>query len=124
MIADSAQLIEAIEDIEVILVFRPPRGLWAGARQLKLIQTVGAGVDSVLPAPDLPPRVAITNARGIHSDQMAEYAVMMMLSFAKQLPRAMANQQEGLWQSSGYQIPFGASFHSCAGKYGARRYRG
>jgi D-2-hydroxyacid dehydrogenase (NADP+) len=98
MLTDKAQLAEAIEEIEVILVFRPPRGLWTGARRLKLIQTVGAGVDSVLPAPDLPPQVAVTNARGIHSDQMAEHAVLMMLAFAKKLPQAMANQREHLWQ--------------------------
>ena len=93
-----AELAASIGEIEVIFVFRPPRGIWSGAKQLQLIQTIGAGVDSVLPAPDLPSTVHITNARGVHGIQMSEYALAMMLAFAKELPRAIANQQERHWQ--------------------------
>ena len=93
-----AELAACIRDIEVIFVFRPPRGIWSGAKRLRLIQTIGAGVDSVLPAPDLPPTVRITNARGVHGVQMSEYALAMMLAFAKALPRAIANQRERRWQ--------------------------
>jgi phosphoglycerate dehydrogenase-like enzyme len=66
---------------------------------LQLIQTIGAGVDAVLPAPDLPASVRIANARGIHGEQMSEHALAMMLAFAKQLPQALANQQMRRWQS-------------------------
>ena len=88
----------SIDDIEVIFVFRPPRGVWSGAKRLRLIQTIGAGVDAVLPAPDLPAGVRIANARGIHGEQMSEHALAMMLAFAKQLPQALANQRTRLWQ--------------------------
>jgi len=88
----------SIGEIEVIFVFRPPRGVWSGARRLQLIQTIGAGVDTVLPASDLPAGVRIANARGIHGEQMSEHALAMMLAFAKQLPRAMANQRTRRWQ--------------------------
>ena len=91
-------LVDSIGDVEVIFVFRPPRGIWSGAKRLRLIQTIGAGVDSILPAPDLPSTVRITNARGVHGVQMSEYALTMMLAFAKELPRAIANQQERRWQ--------------------------
>jgi phosphoglycerate dehydrogenase-like enzyme len=96
---DKADLEASIGDIEVIFVFRPPRGVWSGARRLRLIQTIGAGVDSVIPAPDLPPSVRITNARGVHSEQMSEYAILMMLAFARQLPQVLANQRARHWQS-------------------------
>ena len=89
-----AELTTSIGDIEVLFVFRPPRGVWSGATRLQLIQTIGAGVDSVLPAPDLPSTVRVTNARGVHGVQMSEYALAMMLAFAKDLPQAIANQQE------------------------------
>ena len=92
-----AELSAAIGDIEVIFVIRPPRGIWSGAKRLRLIQTIGAGVDSVLPAADLPSTVRLTNARGVHGVQMSEYALAMMLAFAKELPRAIANQQERRW---------------------------
>jgi len=96
---DKADLEASMGDIKVIFVFRPPRGVWSGARRLRLIQTIGAGVDSVIPAPDLPPSVRITNARGVHGEQMSEHAILMMLAFARQLPQALANQQARRWQS-------------------------
>jgi hypothetical protein len=38
-----AELAASIGEIEVIFVFRPPRGIWSGAKQLQLIQTIGPG---------------------------------------------------------------------------------
>ena len=99
VINGKADLGAAIGDIEVIFVFRPPRGVWSGAKRLQLIQTIGAGVDAVLPAPDLPEGVRIANARGIHGEQMSEHALAMMLAFAKQLPQALANQRLRRWQA-------------------------
>jgi D-2-hydroxyacid dehydrogenase (NADP+) len=93
-----AELVASIGDMEVIFAFRPPRGIWSGAKRLRLIQTIGAGVDSVLPASDLSSTVRITNARGVHGVQMSEYALAMMLAFAKELPLAIANQRERYWQ--------------------------
>jgi len=93
-----SELKASIENIEVIFVFRPPRGVWSGAKRLRLIQTAGAGVDSVLPAPDLPHDVRITNARGVAGNQMAEHALTMMLAFSKQLPKAMENQESRRWE--------------------------
>lgn len=95
---DKADLEASIGGIEVVFVFRPPRGVWSGAKRLRLIQTIGAGVDAVLPEPDLPPGVRITNARGVSGEQMSEYALAMILAFAKQLRRALANQRARRWQ--------------------------
>jgi len=98
---DEAAFAAAIPEMEVILVLRPPRGHWAGARRLQLIQTTGAGVDAVLPAPDLPPHVRVANARGVHAAQMSEHALAMMLHFAKRIPRALAQQRERTWRMYG-----------------------
>lgn len=87
----------ALGEIEVLFAMHPPRGLWAGASRLRLIQTIGAGVDSVLPAPDLSEDVKITNARGIHRVQMGEFTLAMMLSFAKDMPRMAAQQKAREW---------------------------
>lgn len=97
-LTSEGELKASIENIEVIFVFRPPRGVWSGAKRLRLIQTAGAGVDSVLPAPDLPQEVRITNARGVAGNQMAEHALTMMLAFSKQLPKAMENQGSRRWE--------------------------
>ena len=95
---NKADLAASIAEIEVIFVFRPPREVWSGARRLRLIQTIGAGVDTLLPASDLPAEVRITNARGIHGAQMSEHALAMMLAFAKQLPQVLVNQRMKRWQ--------------------------
>ncbi len=92
------ELRAGIGEVEVLLAYRPPRGLWAGARRLRLFQMMGAGVDALLPAPDLPASVRIANARGIHGPQMSEFAVAMMLALAKRVPRAIEQSRERLWK--------------------------
>ncbi|HKC49658.1 MAG TPA: D-2-hydroxyacid dehydrogenase [Myxococcota bacterium] len=93
-----------IAEIEVLLAFRPPRGMWSGARRLRLIQMMGAGVDALLPAPDLPAQVQITNARGLHGAQMSEFALAMMLALAKRIPRALEQQRAHLWKLYGLPL--------------------
>lgn len=90
-----------IPEVEVLLAFRPPRGMWSGARRLRLIQMMGAGVDALLPAPDLPAQVQVTNARGLHGVQMSEFALAMMLALAKRIPRALEQQRAHLWKLYG-----------------------
>jgi phosphoglycerate dehydrogenase-like enzyme len=87
-----------LPDVEALVAFRPPRGIWAPARSLRFIQMMGAGVDALLPAPDLPPGVQIANARGIHGAQMSEFALAMIFALAKKLPRALEQQRGHLWK--------------------------
>jgi phosphoglycerate dehydrogenase-like enzyme len=87
-----------LPEVEVLVAFRPPRGVWAPARRLRFIQMMGAGVDALLPAPDLPSNVRVANARGIHGAQMSEFALAMILALAKKLPRAQEQKRERLWK--------------------------
>ncbi|TDI58632.1 MAG: D-2-hydroxyacid dehydrogenase [Alphaproteobacteria bacterium] len=84
----------AAPDIEYLIALLPPRGLWEKAPNLKLIQIISTGVDSLLPAPDLSDDVKISNARGIHGTQMAEFALYFMLEFAKNGPRIRRQHKE------------------------------
>ena len=99
---DEAELRGGIGEIEALLAFRPPRGIWAGATRLRLFQMMGAGVDALLPAPDLPAGVRIANARGIHGPHMSEFALAMMLALAKRVPRALEQRRARLWKP--YQV--------------------
>ena len=99
--ASEDDLRAGLPEVEVLLAFRPPRGIWANARRLRLIQMMGAGVDALLPAPDLPPGVQIANARGLHGAQMSEFALAMILALAKRIPRALEQQQARLWKMYG-----------------------
>ena len=87
-----------LPEVEVLVAFRPPRGIWAPARSLRFIQMMGAGVDALLPAPDLPPGVLVANARGIHGAQMSEFALAMIFALAKKLPRAQEQKRERAWK--------------------------
>ncbi len=95
------ELRAGIGEIEALLAFRPPRGIWAGAARLRLFQMMGAGVDALLPAPDLPAAVRIANARGIHGPHMSEFALAMVLALAKRVPRALEQSRDRLWKPYG-----------------------
>jgi phosphoglycerate dehydrogenase-like enzyme len=95
------EFVAGIEEVEVLLAFHTPRGHWTRAHRLRLIQMVGAGVDAVLPAPDLPEPVLLANARGVHEPEMSEFVLALILALAKHLPRAMAQQREHEWTMFG-----------------------
>jgi phosphoglycerate dehydrogenase-like enzyme len=97
-----AELRAGLGEVEALLAFRPPRGIWAGATRLRLFQMMGAGVDALLPAPDLPASVRIANARGIHGPHMSEFALGMMLALAKRVPRAQEQSRAHQWKQ--YQV--------------------
>lgn len=94
---DASELRAGLGELQAIVAFKPPRGIWAGATRLRLFQMMGAGVDALLPAPDLPASVRIANARGIHGPHMSEFALGMMLALAKRVPRALAQSRERRW---------------------------
>jgi phosphoglycerate dehydrogenase-like enzyme len=60
---------------------------------LRLIQMLGAGVDQLLPSPDLPSTVEIAGVRGVFAPDVAEHAVALMLSHARRLPQLADDQR-------------------------------
>ncbi len=95
------EFVAGLADVEILLAFRAPRDHWHRARRLRLIQTTGAGVDAVLPAPDLPDGVQLANARGIHEPEMSEFVLALILALAKRIPRALSQQTEREWRLFG-----------------------
>ena len=100
-LTDDAAFRDGIGEAEFLLAFRPPRGLWERAKRLRMVQMTGAGIDTLLPAPDLPPAVRIANARGIHGVHMGEFALAMMLAFEKRIPTWIEQQRERRWNYLG-----------------------
>jgi len=96
-----ADFVAGLGEAEVVMAFRPPRGHWRRADRLRFVQMTGAGVDALLPAPDLPARVRIANARGIHAEHMGEFALAMMLAFEKRIPLWLEEQQQRRWKYHG-----------------------
>jgi len=91
-----------LDDVEVLL--RGPMRtanfdrLLARCPNLRWVHSATAGVERVL-TPDAAARgLTITNARGVFSEPIAEYTMMMILSVLRRLPELIELQQERTWQ--------------------------
>lgn len=87
------------EDIEVVLAWKPPPGLLATFPRLKLICSLGMGVDHLLSDPQLPRQVPIARLVDRNMvDQMSEYALYAVLHFHRRFDEYEHFQRERRWQ--------------------------
>lgn len=63
---------------------------------LRVLQTLTAGVDDVLPW--TPPHVTLCNAAGVHDASTAELTVALMLAMQRGIPDYHDRQQRGEWE--------------------------
>lgn len=87
-----------VADIEVAVVWKPPAGMLATLPNLKLIVSLGAGVEPILQDPTLPdvPLVRMV-ADGLTAD-MAGYVVFQLLYWHRLMDRYAALQAEARWE--------------------------
>ena len=82
------------DDIEIALAWKPDRGLLATFRNLRMIVSLGMGVDHLLADDKLPAGVPITR---IMDDglvgQMSEYAIYWALRHHRDIDRYAASQR-------------------------------
>lgn len=99
---EKSELMPHLMDTEILMIFVAEfdAQLLEMAPHLKWIQTITAGVDH-LPLKEINARqIILTNARGIHKIQMAEFAVAAMINFARNFHLMCRNQIKGLWDRS------------------------
>ncbi len=73
------------------------RAVWKMAPNVRWVHASSAGVDTLL-FPELAASpVPLTNARGVYSGALGEFALAGMLFFAKGLRRMLRSQAEGRW---------------------------
>src|SRR5438552_1259344 len=86
-------------EIDYALVWRPEPGLLASLPNLKLILSLGAGVDHILCDPQLPRDVPIVRLVDPYmTDAMSEYVVLQVLLLHRQDLDYRAQQQAGIWR--------------------------
>ncbi len=95
----SGPLPDGVEEVEVYVLpygFRaePPK-LMARLPSLKLVQSLSAGVEKLLPL--VPDGVRLANGRGLHDLSVAEHALALIHASQKDLPRWFAQQATGSW---------------------------
>ncbi|MET0388490.1 MAG: D-2-hydroxyacid dehydrogenase, partial [Polyangiales bacterium] len=96
---------ELWRETEVLLTQHVAPARLAEATDLRWIQTAGAGVDWLL-VPEVVARkeLTITNASGVHPDQIAEHSLMLILALTRRLPRVFAQQREQRWDAEPFRF--------------------
>jgi len=103
--ADRAQLLDAIPDVDAILVRSATTvdaGVIATAKQLKVIARAGVGLDNVDVPAATKAGVLVVNAPTSNIVSAAELAVGLLLACARNIPAAHGALRNGEWQRSKY----------------------
>ena len=88
-----------VDEIEIALAWKPERGLLATMKNLKLIVSLGMGVDHLLADDKLPADVPIVRImdEGLVG-QMSEYALFWALRHHREIERYAELQRQRKWQ--------------------------
>ena len=92
------EFVSGVADVTYLFALQPPRGHWARATGLRLIQAFGAGVDYLMPPVGLRPEAVIANQRGMSAEPMAEFGLTLVLALLKQLPFFVDAQRTARWE--------------------------
>ncbi|WP_406216447.1 D-2-hydroxyacid dehydrogenase [Streptomyces canus] len=101
--ADGTTLAERLPSADVLLVWdftsTAVRDAWPGeGPRPRWVHTASAGVDHLM-CPELAVSdTVVTNARGVFDQPIAEYVAALVLTMAKDLPRTLELQREGVWR--------------------------
>src|SRR3954463_7298897 len=115
-------------EIDYALVWRPEPGFLAALPNLKLILSLGAGVDHILIDPDLPRDVPIVRLVDPYmTDAMSEYVTWSVLRLHRQDLDYLATQRASLWlereQKNAAERPVGILGFGTLGQDAGRKLR-
>ena len=91
----------AIHQADILMTFGVQlrhRDLFARAHRLKWVNALGTGLDGIVDAPALDAGVIVTATRGIHGIPVSEMAFMLMLALARDFPRVVHAQDNGIYR--------------------------
>jgi glyoxylate/hydroxypyruvate reductase len=90
------------EDIDIALVANPPQGVLTTLPNLKLIQSLWAGVDALVRDATLPKNIPIARLVDPELTQaMIESVVTHVLTLHRQIPAYQKQQRDKVWQQLG-----------------------
>jgi phosphoglycerate dehydrogenase-like enzyme len=79
------------------MAYEAPPGLLSAMPKLRWVQAMTAGVEQWLALPDLPANLALTCARGTHTESMPENIIGALFYVAKPYAQAAENQKQAKW---------------------------
>ncbi len=96
-IANHREVFDHLAVADALLGWGLPADRTAEARNLRWIQTIGAGVDGLDYRALAERGIVVTNSSGIHAVNIAEHVLSMMLAFARRLPDHLDSQRQERW---------------------------
>ena len=89
------------EDIDAAVCWLPPAGLLRTLPNLRLIQSIGAGVDHIYADPGIPLGVPVCRiAETGMADGMTTYVTWAVINHHRHFPDYVRNHAQGLWRES------------------------
>lgn len=95
---DAAAAALADGGAEVLVTIACTSGIAAQAQRLRWVQMISAGLDPLLPYREQLRHCIVTNARGMHGSQMADYAMAAMVMLQWDFRRILRDQAERRWR--------------------------
>ena len=89
-----------IGEAEIVLGWRFPSSMFVGAKRLRWIHKVSAGVDDLVTDATIPPGVVVTRSHGaLIAPRMIEYVLGAIFATVQHFPRAWRQQRERRWET-------------------------
>ncbi len=88
-------------DVDCVVGWRFPSGMFGQMTNLKWIQSIAVGVDDWVHDSTIAPGVVITNTKGLYDDAVAEYIVWAAMTVSRKFHAVMRNQQKRRWRQLG-----------------------
>ncbi|MEC4594598.1 MULTISPECIES: 2-hydroxyacid dehydrogenase [Nitrospirillum] len=92
-----------LAEIDYALVWKPPAGLLASLPKLKVIFSLGAGVDALLADPTLPDLPLVRMVEPGLTEGMTEYVCLHVLRWHRDAPLFEAQQRAAQWKQLTHQ---------------------
>jgi glyoxylate/hydroxypyruvate reductase A len=86
------------DDIDYALIWRPPTGVLKQLPNLKVMLSLGAGVDGVLGDPELPNLPLVRMVEPGLTEGMTEFVVLQVLHWHRQVATYKSQQRDGVWR--------------------------
>jgi glyoxylate/hydroxypyruvate reductase len=86
------------DDIDYAMIWRPPAGVLKQLPNLKVMLSLGAGVDGVLNDPELPDLPLVRMVEPGLTEGMTEFVVLQVLHWHRQMEVYRAQQRDGVWR--------------------------
>ena len=87
-----------IAQADVMMVLDLPHGIWDHATRLRWVQAIGAGIGQLEPAKFKAKGIVLTNAAGVASVPIAEFAIGRLLEVWKDIRVLERQQRDHHWQ--------------------------